>query len=127
MAATPGGRAERGGEDLAARQPRYEWRLRELMAVRRNWYSTTKLVPALREYGFEFDRSYIYRLVKAERPPKMPLELILALCKILDCRFEDLVAEIQPDDVADGPAKPGPRPVVPDMPLLSADFFDAES
>ncbi|MFF3409365.1 helix-turn-helix domain-containing protein [Streptomyces sp. NPDC002742] len=109
-----------------ALQPRYEWRLRELMAVRRNWYTTTKLGPELRKYGFDLDRSNIYRLVKAERPPKMPVELILALCKILSCRFEDLVVEIEPEPAAQEPAPSGPQPVVPDMPLLSADFFDAE-
>jgi len=114
-------------DDVQARQPRYEWRLRELMAVRKNWYTTTKLIPELRKYGFEFDRSSIYRLVSTERPPKMPIELILALCKILDCRFEDLAVEIEPESTAEDPARRGPRPTVPDMPLLSADFFDAES
>lgn len=114
-------------DDLQARQPRYEWRLRELMAVRKNWYTTTKLIPELRKYGFEFDRSSIYRLVSTERPPKMPIELILALCKILDCRFEDLAVEIEPQPTAEEPPHRGPRPPVPDMPLLSADFFDAET
>ena len=83
-------------DDVQVRQPRYEWRLRELMAVRKNWYTTTKLIPELRKYGFEFDRSSIYRLVSTERPPKMPIELILALCKILDCRFEDLAVDRTP-------------------------------
>ncbi|MFF5990619.1 MULTISPECIES: helix-turn-helix domain-containing protein [Prauserella] len=114
-------------DDVQARQPRYEWRLRELMAVRKNWYTTTKLIPELRKYGFEFDRSSIYRLVSTERPPKMPIELILALCKILDCRFEDLAVEIEPHPAVEEPPRRGPRPAVPDMPLLSADFFDAES
>jgi len=114
-------------DDVRARQPRYEWRLRELMAVRKNWYTTTKLIPELRKYGFEFDRSSIYRLVSTERPPKMPIELILALCKILDCRFEDLAVELEPEPAAEEPRRSGPRPAVPDMPLLSADFFDAES
>lgn len=114
-------------DDVQARQPRYEWRLRELMAVRKNWYTTTKLIPELRKYGFEFDRSSIYRLVSTERPPKMPIELILALCKILGCRFDDLAVEIEPQPAAEEPARRGSRPAVPDMPLLSADFFDAES
>lgn len=114
-------------DDVQVRQPRYEWRLRELMAVRKNWYTTTKLIPELRKYGFEFDRSSIYRLVSTERPPKMPIELILALCKILDCRFEDLAVEVEPQSATEEPARRGPRPAVPDMPLLSADFFDAES
>ncbi|MFD8563607.1 helix-turn-helix domain-containing protein [Streptosporangium canum] len=115
------------GAALEALQPHYEWRLRELMAVRRNWYTTTKLIPELRKHGFVFDRSSIFRLVKADRPPKMPVELILALCKILDCRFEELVVEIEADEEAGPAPAPGPRQVLPDGPLLSADFFDAES
>jgi DNA-binding Xre family transcriptional regulator len=127
MDAVSGQGPDEQNEDVQARQLRYEWRLRELMAVRKNWYTTTKLIPELRKYGFEFDRSSIYRLVRADRPPKMPIELILALCKILDCRFEDLVVEIEPQPATEEPARRGPRPAVPDMPLLSSDFFDAES
>lgn len=107
-------------------QPRYEWRLRELMAVRKNWYTTTKLTEALREHGFEFDRSHIYRLVKGERLPKMSIEFILALCKILECRFEDLVVETTANEPAPEAPESGPRPRLPDAPLLSAEFFDAE-
>jgi hypothetical protein len=94
------------------------------MAVRKNWYTTTKLVPELRKHGFEFDRSYVYRLVKADAPPNVPIALVVALCKILDCRFEDLVVEIEPEPAA---TSPGPRPVLPDGPLLSPEFFDAEN
>ncbi len=115
---------EKAGRE--ALQPRYEWRLQELMAVRKNWYSTTKLVPELQKFGFDLDRSSIYRLVKTSRPPKMPVELILALCKVLECKFEDLVVEVEAEPVIEESAPKGPRPVVPDMPLLSADFFDAE-
>jgi DNA-binding Xre family transcriptional regulator len=112
---------------LEALQPRYEWRLLQLMAVRKSWTTTTKLIPELRKRGFVFDRSSIYRLVKTDKPPKMSVELILALCEILECRFEDLVVRIDPadQDVAAPPS--GPRPVLPDGPLLSAEFFDAES
>jgi DNA-binding Xre family transcriptional regulator len=111
---------------LEALQPRYEWRLLQLMVIRKNWTTTTKLIPELRKRGFVFDRSSIYRLVKTDKPPKMSIELILALCDILDCRFEDLVVRIAPVE-EQPPATPvGPRPVLPDGPLLSAGFFDAE-
>ncbi|MEU3497573.1 helix-turn-helix transcriptional regulator [Kitasatospora cineracea] len=126
MNAVPHGDDPQARSDLEALQPRYEWRLRELMALRRNWYTTTKLGPELKKYGFDLDRSNIYRLVKADRPPKMPVELILALCKILTCKFEDLVVEVEPGTAAEEPTARGPRPVVPDMPLLASDFFDAE-
>jgi hypothetical protein len=62
MDAVSGQGPDEQNEDVQARQLRYEWRLRELMAVRKNWYTTTKLIPELRKYGFEFDRSSIYRL-----------------------------------------------------------------
>ncbi len=128
MRAVPAPEPADGERDLEQRQPRCQWRLRELMAVRKNWYSTTKLVPALLKHGFEFDRSYIYRLVKADRPPNVSIELVVALCKILDCRFEDLVVEDQPQPLPDvGTGRGGIRPVLPDTPLLAADFFDAES
>ncbi|QFZ20544.1 helix-turn-helix domain-containing protein [Saccharothrix syringae] len=128
MKAASGGQQEHSGQsDFHARQPRCAWRLRELMAVRRNWYNTTKLVPELRRYGFDFDRSTVYRLVSAEQPPKIPLELVVALCRILDCRFEDLVVELDPEHGTDRSTKHGPAPAMPDGPVLSADFFDAES
>lgn len=126
MTAVPAGNNPQGKTELEALHPRYEWRLQELMAIRKDWYSTTKLGPELRKFGFELDRSSIYRLVKTDRPPKMPVELILALCKILQCKFEDLVVEVEPEPAVEERAPRGPRPVVPDMPLLSADFFDAE-
>lgn len=112
--------------DLESLQPRYEWRLRELMAVRRHWYTTTKLIPELQKHGIILDRSTAYRLVRAGKPPKMSIELILALCKILDCRFEDLVAEIPAEQDQPAP-RTGPRPVLPDGPLLAGEFFAAES
>lgn len=96
------------------------------MAVRRHWYTTTKLIPELQKHGIILDRSTAYRLVRAGKPPKMSIELILALCKILDCRFEDLVAEIPAEQDQPAP-RTGPRPVLPDGPLLAGEFFAAES
>ncbi|MFI9325173.1 hypothetical protein ACIGXI_36095 [Kitasatospora aureofaciens] len=61
MNAVPQGDGPQGKDALEALQPRYEWRLRELMALRRNWYTTTKLAPEPRKYGFDLDRSNIYR------------------------------------------------------------------
>ncbi|CAL9330790.1 helix-turn-helix domain-containing protein [Streptomyces sp. enrichment culture] len=113
----------------ASARPQYEWRLRELMAVRKNWYTTTKLTEALHEYGFDFDRSHIYRLVSGDKPPKMPVDLLLALCKILGCRFEELVVEAAPaqGDVSQLPDQAGPRALLPESPMLDSGFFDAEA
>ncbi|MGC0211996.1 helix-turn-helix domain-containing protein [Streptomyces levis] len=122
-----GGQAEnRRQSEPEALQPRCAWRLRELMAVRRNWFNTTKLAPELHNYGFDFDRSTVYRLVSAEQPPKIPLELVVALCKILDCRFEDLVVALDPEGT-ERPRTRGAAPTMPEGPVLSSDFFDAES
>ncbi|MFE2587651.1 helix-turn-helix domain-containing protein [Streptomyces anthocyanicus] len=113
----------------AGSRPQYEWRLRELMAVRKNWYTTTKLTEALHEYGFDFDRSHIYRLVSGDKPPKMPVDLLLALCKILGCRFEELVVEVTSaeSDVSTLPEQAGPRPLLLESPMLDAGFFEAET
>jgi DNA-binding Xre family transcriptional regulator len=128
MNAVSGGQPEhRGQSHLDTLQPRCAWRLRELMAVRRNWFNTTKLVPELRRYGFNLDRSTVYRLVSADQPPKIPLELVVALCKILECRFEDLVVEVDAEPGTERSTQRGSTPAMPDGPALSAEFFDAES
>lgn len=67
----------------------FEWRLREVMAQRRMWH-TSQLQPLLAERGFELSRSQVYRLV-TDPPGRISIELLLGLCDILDCRFEDLV------------------------------------
>lgn len=113
-------------EGQEAPHPRYEWRPQELTAVRENWYSTTKLGPELRKFGFELDRSSIHRLAKTDRPPRMPVELILALRRILGCTFEDLAVKVEPEPAVEEPTPKGRRPVVPDVRPLPADFFDAE-
>lgn len=102
------------------------------VAVARADGGTPKLVqnhqagPELRRYGFDFDRSTVYPLVSAKQPPKIPLELVVALCKILDCRFEDLVTEVEPEN-GQRPRPRGAAPAMPEGPVLSGDFFDAES
>jgi len=80
----------------------FEWRLREVMAHRQLWH-TSQLQPLLAERGFELSRSQVYRLV-AQPPGRISVELILALCDILDCRFEDLVVRTTAVP-ASGPAK----------------------
>ncbi|MFF7941504.1 hypothetical protein ACFZC5_17465 [Nocardia gamkensis] len=59
-------------------------------------------------------------------PRRLQVELILALCEILDCRFEDLVVRVEPAEEDSTATPQGPRPVFPDGPLLAADFFDTE-
>lgn len=67
----------------------YEWRLRELMA-QSGIYSTTKLIPLLKERGIELSSSQVYRLA-AEKPERLNMHVLVALMDILNCNADDLV------------------------------------
>ena len=68
----------------------YSWRLREVMASR-GIYTTTGLVPLLRERGIELSASQIHRLVSGT-PERLSLQVLFAFCDILGCTPADLVA-----------------------------------
>lgn len=67
----------------------YEWRLAELMAAR-GLHTTTELVPLLAERGIELSRTQTFRLVN-QRPERVALQVIAALCDIFDCGPQDLL------------------------------------
>lgn len=67
----------------------YEWRLAELMAAR-GMHNTTELVPLLAERGIELSRTQTFRLVN-QRPERMSLQVIAALCDIFSCGPQDLL------------------------------------
>lgn len=67
----------------------YTWRLAELMAAR-GLHSTTDLIPLLAERGVELSRPQVYRLVN-QRPERVSLQFIAAVCDIFDCGPEDLI------------------------------------
>ncbi|MFH5229410.1 helix-turn-helix domain-containing protein [Antrihabitans spumae] len=71
------------------RQVDYTWRLAELMAAR-GMHNTTDLMPLLLERGIDLSRPQVYRLVK-ERPERVSLHMMAALCDIFACGIEDLV------------------------------------
>jgi DNA-binding Xre family transcriptional regulator len=73
--------------------PDYEWRLRELMALKGMWH-TSELVAPLAARGIELSRSQVFRLVSA-KPGRVTIPLLLALCDILDCRFDQLVVAVE--------------------------------
>jgi DNA-binding Xre family transcriptional regulator len=73
--------------------PDYEWRLRELMALKGMWH-TSELVAPLAAGGIELSRSQVFRLVSA-KPGRVTIPLLLALCDILDCRFDELVVAVE--------------------------------
>lgn len=68
----------------------YQWKLRQLMAAHEMW-KTTQLAPLLRERGVELSSAQIYRLV-AEKPERLSMKVLVALCDIFDCTPNDLIA-----------------------------------
>ena len=77
----------------------YAWRLREVMAGHRV-FTATELVPLLRERGIDLSASQVHRLVSGT-PERLSLQVLAALCDILDCGPQDLI-EVQaaPSQVA---------------------------
>ena len=71
------------------RQVDYTWRLAELMAAR-GMHNSTQLIPLLFERGIELSRPQVYRVVH-QRPERISLQMMAALCDILGCGVEDLV------------------------------------
>lgn len=67
----------------------YEWHLRRLMAER-GLYQTTDLGPLLAERGVSLSREQVFRLVT--RPPqRLSMDVLAALCDILECTPNDLI------------------------------------
>src|ERR1700682_3042736 len=71
------------------RQVDYTWRLAELMAAR-GMHNSTELIPLLAERGIQLSRPQVYRVVH-QRPERVSLQLIAALCDILSCGVDDLL------------------------------------
>jgi DNA-binding Xre family transcriptional regulator len=73
----------------------YQWRLAEVMA-RHGMHNSTALAPLLRERGIELSPSQVYRLV-TQRPERISLKLVAAVCDIFDCGPEDLLTATTAD------------------------------
>lgn len=73
----------------------YIWRLPELMAAR-GLHNTTDLTPLLAERDVVLSRPQVYRLVN-QRPERMSLQLIAALCDIFECTAADLLTTTAED------------------------------
>jgi DNA-binding Xre family transcriptional regulator len=88
----------------------YHWHLRQLMA-RAEMFATSDLVPLLAERGVHLSREQVYRLVTAP-PQRLSMDVLAALCDILDCTPNDLIeisvvnAEVR--KTATGEANPAP-------------------
>jgi DNA-binding Xre family transcriptional regulator len=68
----------------------FDWHLRRKLAER-GIYKTTELVPLLAEQGVQLSREQVYRLVTAT-PQRLNIEVLDALCLILDCTPIDLIS-----------------------------------
>lgn len=94
----------------------YTWRLAELMAAR-GMHNSTDLIPLLVERGIQLSRPQVYRVVH-QRPERVSLQMIAALCDILGCGVEDLVT-VTAADVRRRKASAGsqrvPRPNVVEL------------
>jgi DNA-binding Xre family transcriptional regulator len=71
------------------RQVDYAWRLAEIMAAH-GMHNSTDLMPRLAERGIQLSRPQVYRIVH-QRPERMSLQLLAALCDIFGCGVEDLL------------------------------------
>jgi DNA-binding Xre family transcriptional regulator len=71
------------------RQVEYTWRLSELMAAR-GLHNTTDLIPLLAERGITLSRPQVYRIVN-QKPERVALQVIAAICDIFSCGPEDLI------------------------------------
>lgn len=89
----------------------YRWHLRTLMAER-GMFQTTDLVPLLAERGVVLSREQVYRLV-TKVPRRLNLEVLAALCDILEVSPSELVEPYRPSrsrrDTAASSARPAPR------------------
>ena len=66
-----------------------EWHLRLRMAER-GLFATSDLVPLLAERGIHLSREQVYRLVTTP-PQRLSMDVLAALCDILDCTPNDLI------------------------------------
>jgi DNA-binding Xre family transcriptional regulator len=69
-----------------------QWHLRTLMADS-GMVATSDLVPLLAERGVHLSREQVYRLV-TQTPQRLSMDILAALCDILDCTPNDLI-EVQ--------------------------------
>ena len=68
------------------------WHLRKLLALR-GIFNTTDLVPLLAERGINISRTHAFRLVTTV-PSHISLDIMAALCDVLECTPSDLVEPV---------------------------------
>ena len=94
------------------------WNLRQVMATH-GMYQTSELVPLLAERGVHLSREHVYRLV-ARTPQRLNMDVLAALCDILDCSPNDLFEpylELRAAATANAPARPEDIGITPGKPM----------
>ncbi len=74
---------------MTARRVVMTWNLRQVMATR-GMFQTSDLIPLLAERDIHLSRPYVHRLV-TKAPQRLNVDLLAALCEILDCEPNDLL------------------------------------
>jgi DNA-binding Xre family transcriptional regulator len=103
----------------------YTWHLRKVMADH-GMFSTTELIPLLRERDVNLSASQVHRLVSGT-PERLSLQVLAACCDIFGCTPADLVtttaqnAGVRKTATGDLPApaavvklRPRPARILPD-------------
>ena len=98
------------------RQVDYAWRLAEIMAAH-GLHNSTDLMPRLAERGIKLSRPQVYRIVH-QRPERMSLQLLAALCDIFSCGLEDLLT-VTATDVRRKKAASSTPPAPPNVVALN--------
>ena len=92
------------------------WNLRQVMAEN-GMFATTDLVEPLRQRGVEISRQMVHRVV-TKTPQRINVDLLAALCDILDCTPNDLLElrheQARPASAA-GETGPGTGPGIGDL------------
>lgn len=93
---------------MMARRIVMAWNLRQMMATR-GLFQTSELVPLLAERDVHLTRQYVHRLV-TKPPQRVNIDLLAALCDILDCEPNDLLTPTVEavEQAHTGTADPGP-------------------
>ncbi|MEV0283507.1 helix-turn-helix transcriptional regulator [Kribbella sp. NPDC050820] len=92
------------------------WNLRQVMAEN-GIFQTSDLVEPLRQRGVEISRQMVHRVV-TKTPQRINVDLLAALCDILDCTPNDLL-ELRHEQARSAPAAgetgPGTGPGIGDL------------
>jgi len=88
------------------------WNLRQLMAEH-GMFATTDLLDPLHERGIELSRQMVHRVV-TKTPQRINVDLLAALCDILDCTPNDLL-ELAREQVLEGQAVNDSGPGIGDL------------